>query len=76
MCNEISKKQKSKCSIKGKVKTWKNCDDIWIFYADNVALRTDSESFHSEKLKVVAVDVNMKKLYEDGKEAKKENNDD
>ena len=65
MCEEISKKQKNKCTIKGTVKNYKNCDDIWIFYAENVYLRTESESFTSEKLKVVACDAQMKTLYND-----------
>jgi hypothetical protein len=63
MCEEIGKKQKSKCNIKGMVKNYKNCDDIWIFYAENVYLRTDSENFSSEKLKVVACDSEMKNIY-------------
>jgi transcription initiation factor TFIIA small subunit len=65
MCEEIPKKQKNKCTIKGTVKNYKNCDDIWIFYAESVYLRTESESFTSEKLKVVACDAQMKSLYAD-----------
>jgi hypothetical protein len=76
MCEEISKRQKNKCTIKGVVKNYKNCDDIWIFYAENVYLRTESENFSSEKLKVVACDAQMKTLYEDRRAQKKENNDD
>jgi hypothetical protein len=76
MCEEISKRQKNKCTIKGVVKNYKNCDDIWIFYAENVYLRTESENFSSEKLKVVACDAQMKSLYEDRRAHKKENNDD
>jgi hypothetical protein len=53
----------------------KNCDDIWIFYAENVYLRTESESFTSEKLKVVACDAQMKTLYDDRRPQKKEMND-
>lgn len=60
MCEEIPHKQKNKCTIKGVVKNYKNCDDIWIFYAENVYLRTESENFTSEKLKVVACDTQMK----------------
>jgi len=75
MCEEISKRQKNKCTIKGVVKNYKNCDDIWIFYAENVYLRTESESFTSEKLKVVACDSQMKTLYDDRRPHKKEIND-
>ena len=63
MCEEISKFQKSKCSMKGNVKSYKHCDDIWIFVVDNVYLRTDSENFQSEKLKIIACDHDMKKKY-------------
>jgi hypothetical protein len=67
MCEEIGKKQKSKCNIKGIVKNYKNCDDIWIFYTENVYLRTESENFSSDKLKVVACDTEMKNLYNNRK---------
>ena len=73
MCDEISKRQKTKCNIKGSVKNYKNCDDIWVFYAENVFLRTDSENFSTDKLKVIACDSNMKTLLEDRHQTKKEN---
>ena len=73
MCEEIGKKQKTKCNIKGVVKNYKNCDDIWIFYAENVYLRTESENFTSDKLKVVACDSEMKNLYKDKQVIRKEN---
>jgi hypothetical protein len=72
MCEEISKKQKNKCTIKGVVKNYKNCDDIWIFYTENVYLRTESENFTSEKLKVVACDSQMKNLYDNTHTSKRE----
>ncbi len=67
MCEEIPKKQKNKCTIKGNVKTYKHCDDIWIFTVDNVYLRTETENFQSDKLQVVACDYNMKNMYDDPK---------
>jgi transcription initiation factor TFIIA small subunit len=76
MCEEIPKRQKNKCTIKGVVKNYKNCDDIWIFYAENVFLRTESESFTSEKLKVVACDTQIRSYYEDKRTQKKEINED
>ena len=60
MCDEISKRHKNKCTIKGKVTSFKNCDDIWIFYGKDVSLKTDHELFSSMSLKIVACDVNMK----------------
>ena len=63
MCDEISKVPKTKCTIKGSVKSYKHCDDIWIFTVDNVYLRTENENFQSDKLKIVACDNDMKKKF-------------
>lgn len=60
MCDEISKRYKNKCNIKGKVTSFKNCDDIWIFYGKDVTLKSDQNLFSAKNLKVVACDVNMK----------------
>jgi hypothetical protein len=64
MCEEIPKRQKFKCTMKAKVKNWKNCDDIWIFYTEDINFKSDQTTLSSERLKVVACDTNMKKLYE------------
>lgn len=66
MCEEIPKRQKYKCTMKAKVKNWKNCDDIWIFYTEDIAFKSDQQTLSSERLKVVACDTNMKKLYDRG----------
>lgn len=71
MCEEIPKRQKSKCNIKGTVKTYKHCDDIWIFTVDQVYLRTDTENFQSDRLRVVACDYNMKNMHESSGNHKK-----
>jgi hypothetical protein len=47
------------------VKNYKNCDDIWIFFAENVHIRTENETFSSEKLQVVACDAQMKSINDD-----------
>mgnify|MGYP001775004243 CR=1 FL=1 len=60
MCEEISKRHKNKCTIKGKVISFKNCDDIWIFYGKEVSMKTDSQYYTSTSLKIVACDVKMK----------------
>jgi transcription initiation factor TFIIA small subunit len=70
MCEEIGKRNKSKCTIKGVVKNYKNCDDIWIFYAENVYLRTEHENFTSQSLKVVACDSQMKAMMYEGAKKK------
>jgi len=64
MCEEIPRRQKYKCTMKAKVKNWKNCDDIWIFYTEDINFKTDQQTLNSERLKVVACDTNMKKLYD------------
>ena len=51
----------------GVVKNYKNCDDIWIFYAENVSIRTDSENFSTEKLKVVACDKKIREAFNNEK---------
>ena len=62
ICEELSKIQKSKASIKARVTSFRNCDDIWIFYGKNIKIKIDSKSNcdEYEKLKIVACDKNMK----------------
>ena len=60
MCEEISRRHKNKCAIKGRVSSFKNCDDIWIFYGKDVYLKTESHYYTSMSLKIVACDVKMK----------------
>ncbi len=47
------------------MKNYKNCDDILIFFAENVHIRTENETFSSEKLQVVACDAQMKSINDD-----------
>ena len=63
MCDEISKLSKSKNSIKGRVLSFRNCDDIWIFYCKDINLKMDNNksTFTFPKLKIIALDEKLKK---------------
>ena len=56
MCNEISKLPKTKNTIRGKVTSFRNCDDVWIFYCKEIDLHIDKENITVPKLKIVALD--------------------
>jgi len=61
ICEELYKLT-AKGSIKGKVTSFKNCDDIWIFYGKDIKIKIDSKNNWEEyeKLKIVACDKKMK----------------
>ena len=61
MCNEIGKLPKTKNTIKGKVKSFRNCDDIWIFYCKDISLKIDKMDLTIPKLKIIALDEKLKK---------------
>ena len=61
MCKEISTLPKNKNTIKGTVKSFRNCDDVWIFYCKDVDLRIDKENITMQKLKIVALDEKLRK---------------
>ena len=61
MCDEINKLSKSKNTIKGQVASFRNCDDIWIFYCKDIVLKLDKISLSIPKLKIIALDENLKK---------------
>ena len=61
MCDEISKISRNKNSIKGKVKSFRNCDDIWIFYCKDIILKLDNKNEISiAKLKIIALDEELR----------------
>ena len=60
ICEEISKSKKQKASIKAQVTSFKNCDDIWIFYGKNVSVTIEKSNITCNKLKIIACDKNMK----------------
>ena len=67
ICEEISKSKKQKASIKAQVTSFKNCDDIWIFYGKNVSVTIEKSNITCNKLKIIACDKNMKEQLEQGK---------
>ena len=60
MCDEISKISKTKNTIKGKVTSFRNCDDIWIFYCKEINLNIDKNKMSIPKLKIIALDEKLK----------------
>lgn len=61
MGDEISKYNKNKkCTIKGNVTSFRNCDDIWIFNVVNMTLHNERESYNSPSCKIVACDAKMR----------------
>ena len=55
MCEEILKNLKNKNIIKGKVASFRNCDDIWIFYCKNVNIKLEKSRLTFPKLKIIAL---------------------
>lgn len=67
MCEEISVKNKNKkCNIRGKVTSFRNCDDIWIFNGKEMILKSDRDRLSSKALKIVACDVNLRQQNNQG----------
>ena len=62
--------------MKGTCKGWfsnaKSCDDIWIYYSYNTSFKADANDLTSDRLKIVACDSQMKKLYEPRRVKKEE----
>ena len=66
ICEELSTNSKNKYNIKGKVTSFRNCDDIWIFYCKDVTIKMDKESLSLEKLKIIALDQKLKEKNKEG----------
>ena len=60
ICQELATCTKSKNTISGRVSSFRNCDDIWIFYCNDVNLRIDKEVISIPKLKIIALDEKLK----------------
>ena len=48
--------------------SFRNCDDIWIFYCKEVQLTVDKEKLTFPKLKIIALDEKLKKKDKDDKQ--------
>ena len=71
ICQELSSHTKNKNTIKGTVTSFRNCDDIWIFYCKNVtiSIEKEKEGITIDKLKIIALDEKLKqKNKENGKD--------
>ena len=60
ICQELANCSKSKNTIVGKVTTFRNCDDIWIFYCKDVTLKIDKDNITIPRLKIIALDEKLK----------------
>ena len=72
ICQELATQTKTKNSIKGTVTSFRNCDDIWIFYCKDVTINVDKEKdkITIPNLKIIALDEKLKlKNKENGKYA-------
>ena len=67
ICDEISKVNKSRATIKATITSFKNCDDIWIFYGKEATVKTDKEQLTSNNLKIITCDKNMKEQLDQDK---------
>jgi len=62
MSEEISKNSKNKNKIHGTVKSFRSCDDIWIFYCTDVHINQDNKSsLNIPKLKIISINEKHKK---------------
>ena len=62
ICQELATQTKTKNSIKGTVTSFRNCDDIWIFYCKDVTINVDKEKdkITIPNLKIIALDEKLK----------------
>ena len=62
ICQELANCSKSKNTIKGTVTSFRNCDDIWIFYCKDVTVNIENkkETLSIPKLKIIALDEKLK----------------
>lgn len=55
VCEVLSKQVKAKASFKGHLHTYRNCDDVWTFYARNCVLKMEgNETVSVPKLKIIS----------------------
>ena len=62
ICEELDKlNHKSKCTIKGKVYSFRNCDQIWIYYVKNLNINHERGQYTSNNIKIVACNEELRK---------------
>lgn len=57
MCTALTK-VKTRYNLKGKLKVYRYCDNVWTFVVDDAEFKDPhgNEQFHSKKVKIVACD--------------------
>ncbi len=66
ICNELSNKSRDSNNrnsvIKGKVKSYKNVDDVWVFDIEGATIKqNESENMSCDNLKIIAYNKNIGK---------------
>ena len=58
ICSELASKSKETNSrnstIKGKVKNYKFCDDVWLFDLEGATIKQNDDNFSCDNLKIIA----------------------
>ncbi|CCA66823.1 probable TFIIA subunit [transcription initiation factor] [Serendipita indica DSM 11827] len=55
VCDVLQKQVKAKATFKGRLHTYRNCDDVWSFYLRKCTLKMEGgEQVPVEKLKIIA----------------------
>ena len=50
----LAEKVRSKMSFKGRLDTYRFCDDVWTFNLQDVLFKIDSDQVHADRIKIVA----------------------
>ena len=50
----LSQKIRNRTQFKGHLDTYRFCDDVWTFILRDASFRTDGDTVHADKVKIVA----------------------
>ncbi len=50
----LSSKIRNKAVIRGHLKTYRYCDEVWTFQLENGSIRTDSDTIQADRIKIIA----------------------
>ena len=56
MYQKLENVNKGRSSVKGKIISFKSCDDVWMFWLKDSTLKVDKDDYNNQNLKIVAVD--------------------
>eukprot|EP00850_Spirogloea_muscicola_P018514 SM000170S02686 [mRNA] locus=s170:199025:200002:+ [translate_table: standard] len=59
MNDVLQSKVKSKTSFKGHLHTYRFCDNVWTFVLEDATFKTDGETQHVDRVKIVACDAKI-----------------